>query len=141
MRLELHIFHHFPQNPTPTEAPAWALDLANQVRLILSNQELTIMPLLDDLETKMNTATAEVAKLNDKDDSMIAMLSAYYQQLKDLRQALADAGTDQGRLQKLGDAMDAMTQNIDARIAKQTDAINANTDPAPGADTAPASGG
>jgi len=85
------------------------------------------MGLIDDLQAKMDAANASIQKNTDLDDSIIAMLTAETQQIKDLKAALDAAGTDPAKLQALGEAMDALIAKSDAEAQKKADAVTANT--------------
>jgi hypothetical protein len=94
--------------------------------LILDRSD-TIMALIDDLKQKMDAATASIQRNSDLDDSIITMLTAESQQIKDLKAALEAAGTDPQKLQELADAMDALITKSDAEATKKADAVTANT--------------
>lgn len=128
--MHIHIHHHHHGD----EAPSWVAELNDKLDLILENQE-TLMPLIDDLQAKMDQATASIQKNSDLDDSIIAALAAETQQIKDLKSALDTAGTDPVKLQALGQAMDAAIAKSEGEAQKKADAITANT---PAADPAPA---
>ena len=76
------------------------------------------MGLIDDLQAKMDAANASIQKNTDLDDSIIAMLTAETQQIKDLKAALDAAGTDPAKLQALGEAMDALIAKVRAAVER-----------------------
>jgi chromosome segregation ATPase len=94
---------------------------------LIHNRQETAMGLIDDLQAKMDAANASIQKNTDLDDSIIAMLTAETQQIKDLKAALDAAGTDPAKLQALGEAMDALIAKSDAEAQKKADAVTANT--------------
>jgi hypothetical protein len=120
--MRLHIYHHHFEE----EAPPWVVELKEVLGLINYRLE-TMMPLIDDLQTKMDAATASIQKNSDLDSSIIQMLNAESQQIKDLKAALDAAGTDPAKLQVLSDAMDQLIAKSDAEAQKKSDAVTANT--------------
>ncbi len=121
MRIDVH--HHLTLDPEVLERLE---DLATKLNLVIGNQENT-MALIDDLQGKMDAANASIQKNTDLDDSIIAMLTAETQQIKDLKAALDAAGTDPAKLQAVSDAMDALIAKSDAEAQKKADAVTANT--------------
>lgn len=128
--MHIHIHHHHHGN----EDPSVTAELNDKLDLILENQE-ALMSLIDDLQAKMDQATASIQKNSDLDDSIILALAADTQTIKDLKAALDTAGTDPAKLQALGQAMDAAIAKSEADAQKKADAIKAGT---PAADPAPA---
>jgi len=121
--MRIDVFHHFKLDPEVLERLE---DIALKLNLVIGNQENT-MALIDDLQGKMDAANASIQKNTDLDDSIIAMLTAETQQIKDLKAALDAAGTDPAKLQAVSDAMDALIAKSDAEVQKKADAVTANT--------------
>lgn len=88
----------------------------------------TLMPLLDDLLAKANANLAAVEANSALDDSIIALVTANAQTIKDLKAALDAAGTDPAKLQALSDTMDQIASKIQEDTDKTSAAVTANTE-------------
>lgn len=123
--MRIDVFHHLKLD---TEVLEKLEVFSSKLNLVIENQENT-MALIDDLQGKMDAANASIQKNTDLDDSIIAMLTAETQQIKDLKAALdaAIAAGDPAKLQAVSDAMDALIAKSDAEAQKKADAVTANT--------------
>jgi chromosome segregation ATPase len=120
---EYHLHFHSDRGHEAQPCPD---NLQHKLSLILQILE-NLMPLIDDLQGKMDAATTSIQKNSDLDDSIIALLNAETQQIKDLKAALDAAGTDPAKLKAISDAMDALVAKSDAEAQKKADAVTANT--------------
>jgi hypothetical protein len=122
-----HEHHHHHHSIEAREEVLRRLDSLLDINGLILDRSDTIMALIDDLKQKMDAATASIQRNSDLDDSIITMLTAESQQIKDLKAALEAAGTDPQKLQELADAMDALITKSDAEATKKADAVTANT--------------
>lgn len=82
---------------------------------------------LDDLIAQGQTALDQITKNTDLDNSIIALVNANTQTIKDLRAQLATAGTDPAKLEALGAIMDGLVSQGAAQGQAVADAVTANT--------------
>jgi hypothetical protein len=92
--------------------------------------ELKIMKTLDQLVSQEQAHIDELKKNDDLDSALMTALNQHTQLIKDLREQLKAAGTDQAKLDQLGQMMDQVAQQQQANAQKKADAIKANTEAA-----------
>jgi hypothetical protein len=100
----------------------------------LGRQEITLMASVADIKAQADKALVAIAAESDKDDSIIALVTANTAQITALKQQLADAianGADPAALQAVLDSLTAAETSALANAQKVTDAVNANTPAAP----------
>ena len=123
MKIDINVNIHLDQR----EAPRWAQTLREMVSQIMENQEKSIMPTLDELQEKANATLAAVTAETDLNNAIAKVVNDQRATIADLKQQLADAGTDAAKLQQLSDTMDAILAADTANDKIVSDAITANT--------------
>jgi hypothetical protein len=82
---------------------------------------------LDEILAQGETTLTQVTKNTDLDNSIIALVNANTQTIKDLRAQLEAAGTDPAKLAHLGEIMDSIASGATAQGQAVADAVTANT--------------
>jgi len=95
-------------------------------------QGVSLMASVADIKAQADKALAAIAAESDKDDAIIALVTAETAMITALKQQLADAiaANDPAALQAVLDALTAAETSALSNAQRVTDAINANTDPA-----------
>jgi hypothetical protein len=112
--MELFGFHHHRNNDPWSNAPPWAVELREMVRLVL-NKENSIMSTLDD---DLAAVTAESTRL-DSIDTLITTLN----------QRIADALSGTTLPPAVQAKVDAVFAGLQANSAKIDTALNTNVPP------------
>lgn len=115
------LYHH--SDPVEVER---SRRMCNYLNALLERLD-RVMSLLDDLQAKADATLQQVQNNSDLDNSIIALVTANAQQIKDLKAALDAAGTDPVKLKALSDTMDKIAAATAADTQKTADAITANT--------------
>lgn len=128
-RIDLHLYlHHVPDDGVNARLDAILTQLRSS-----SAKESQIMASVTDVKAQADKALAAIAQESDKDDSIIALVTANTAVISSLKQQLADAiaGNDPAGLQAVLDQLTAAETSSLANAAKVTAAVNANTSTAP----------
>jgi DNA polymerase III gamma/tau subunit len=121
VKIDVHI--HLDQR----EAPRWAQTLREMVSQVLTNQENTIMPTLDELQKKATETLANVTAETDLDNAIAKIVTDQNNTITDLKAQLAAAGTDPAKLQALADTLDNILATNTSNTKIVSDAVTANT--------------
>lgn len=125
--MKIHIehthFHHVVRDPETARFESLVLRILQDITEAQNKMAKT----LDDLIQQANDTLAAVTKNTDLEGSIIALQKASAQQIKDLKDQLAAAGTDPAKLQTLSDTMDALAAKVAAEGQAAADAVTANT--------------
>ena len=121
MKIDVHI--HLDQR----EAPRWAVTLREMVSQVLTNQENTIMPTLEELQAKADETLANVTAETDLDNAIAKIVTDQNNTIADLKAQLAAAGTDPAKLQALSDTLDNILKTNTSNTKIVSDAVTANT--------------
>ncbi len=96
----------------------------------IAQKESALMATVADIKAQADKALAAITSESDKDDAIIALVTANTAQITVLKQQLADAinaGADPAALQSVLDSLTAAETSALANAQKVTDAVNANT--------------
>jgi len=125
-RLDVHLYLH----PDPDARVIARLDSILTHLRSQSAKESSIMATVQQVKDQADKALAAIAAESDKDDSIIALVTANTAVITALKQQLADAiagGADSTALQAVLDQLTAAETSSLANAAKVTAAVNANT--------------
>jgi hypothetical protein len=121
---DIHVHLHVKPDH---EVIALLNDGLNRLDLILSNQEKSIMPSLDELQAKATATLAKVTSDTDIDNAVATVVNNQNATIADLKAQLAAAGTDPAKLQALSDTLDNILATDTANAQKVADAVTAGT--------------
>lgn len=114
VRIDLHV--HFD-------------DIGNFVTWLTTQGE-TLMATVKDIQDKLVTLQASVAKETDLDQSIITLVTGLSAVIADLRKQLSDAiaaGADPAALNAVLDGLAAAQASVDSNAQKIADAVTSNT--------------
>lgn len=124
--MRIHVVHHYELDEDTAER---LCRIEKMLSELMDNSVTEIlMPLLDELLNKAKANLAAVKANSDLDDSIIAVVTANAQTIKDLKAALDAAGTDPAKLQELSDTMDQIAAKVQEDTDKTSAAVTANTE-------------
>jgi len=92
------------------------------------------MPTIDELNAKADATLAQITAETDIDKAIAKIVTDQTEAIKALKAQLEAAGTDQAKLDQLGQTMDAILATNTSNTQIVADAVTANTP----ADTPPA---
>jgi hypothetical protein len=122
--MRVDIYHHFEDR----EEVMRRLDvLEDKADLILQNMETAIMPTIDELNAKADETLAQITAETDIDNAIAKIVTDQNEAIKALKAQLEAAGTDQAKLDQLGQTMDAILATNTSNTKIVADAITANT--------------
>lgn len=122
-----HIFHHVVRDP---ETARFEREVLGKLELLKEALEMTVKT-IDQMIQQQNDMIAKVQKTTDLEQAIIQNQKDQAATIADLRAQLASAGVDPTKLQALGDAMDALSQKVDAEADQAATAITTGTQAAP----------
>ena len=101
--------------------------ILDQLGLVIQNQEINIMPSLDELQAKADATLASVTAETDIDNAIAKIVTDQNNTIVDLRAQLAAAGTDPVKLQALSDTLDNILALNTSNAKIVADSVTANT--------------
>lgn len=118
------------RNLVGTDEVLARLDRIESLLTIGTKLEDYMAKTLDQLLAQEQQQMDQLKANDDLDNSILTALGQNAQLIKDLRQNLKDAGTDQAKLDQLGQMMDQLAAAQQQSAQKKADAIKAGTDAA-----------
>jgi hypothetical protein len=128
--MEIHVYLH--DDERPGSVTQGKLDQILTLLTAFGRQETRIMATVQQVKDQADKALAAIAAESDKDDAIIALVTANTTQITALKQQLADAianGSDPAALQAVLDSLTTAETSALANGQKVVDAVNANTTP------------
>lgn len=121
--MRVDVFHHF-EFEGRDEVMRRLDEFEQKFDLVV---ETMIMPTLDELNAKADQTLNEVRAETDLNNAIAKVVTDQNDTIKSLRDQLAAAGTDQAKLDKLGETMDQILATNTSNTKIVSDAITANT--------------
>lgn len=117
--------HTYRYDPTATPPP-WVSEILRTAGRI-HTEILKMAKTLDEILKQSHDTLDAVTRETDVDQGILRVVADQAQQIKDLRERLAEAGTDPAKLAELGGIMDQLATKVAANSQSVADAIKAHT--------------